>query len=86
MSTAKLSERVQAFLQQDPTASATAKNRAQFLGVLEEVQEALEAGCAVKHIWLTLTQEGRITFAYEVFRRLVNKLPSQQQKQRKRTQ
>lgn len=76
----KLSERVNEYLRNDQSLSLSATNRAQFLGVKDEVEEALEAGCKTLHIWKTLTDEGRITCKYEVFRRHVKKLLVQKQK------
>ncbi len=49
-----------------------AKNKAQFLSVRNEVEEALGENWAVKDIWETLHEEGAISFSYEAFRKHVN--------------
>ena len=67
----KLSERIaeRAKLKQH---SRNAKNRAQFLNVRDEIQEALDEKWTLKDIWETLHIEGAITFSYEAFRKHVN--------------
>ena len=67
----KLSERIaeRARLKQQ---SRNAKNRAQFLNVRDEIQEALDEKWTIKDIWETLHIEGAITFSYEAFRKHVN--------------
>ena len=51
-----------------------AKNRAAFLAVRLDVQEALNDGWPVKTIWETLFEEGKITCSYQAFRGYVNRL------------
>jgi hypothetical protein len=69
--TKKLSERIA----ERATAKAqgrNAKNKAQFLSVRNEVEEALGENWTVKDIWETLHEEGAISFSYEAFRKHVN--------------
>jgi hypothetical protein len=67
----KLSERI-AERAKSKQQSRNAKNRAQFLNVRDEIQEALDEKWTIKDIWETLHIEGAITFSYEAFRNHVN--------------
>jgi nuclear transport factor 2 (NTF2) superfamily protein len=67
----KLSERI-AERAKSKQQSRNAKNRAQFLNVRDEIQEALDEKWTIKDIWETLHIEGAITFSYEAFRKHVN--------------
>jgi nuclear transport factor 2 (NTF2) superfamily protein len=67
----KLSERI-AERAKSKQQSRNAKNRAQFLHVRDEIQEALDDKWTIKDIWGTLHIEGTITFSYEAFRKHVN--------------
>ena len=67
----KLSERI-AERAKSKQQSRNAKNRAQFLNVRDEIQEALDEKWTIKDIWETLHIEGAITFSYEAFRKRVN--------------
>lgn len=53
---------------------ATKKNRAVFLALRSEVEEAMKDGWPIKTIWETLHDEGRVTFSYQAFRLYVNRL------------
>ena len=63
----KLSERIaeRAKIKQQ---SRNARNRAQFLSVRDELQEALDDNWTIKDLWETLHAEGAITFSYQAFR------------------
>ncbi|NIA56978.1 TraK family protein [Massilia sp. TW-1] len=43
------------------------KNRVAFLGVKEDVKEALEQGWPVKTIWTHMVEQKRIAFSYDAF-------------------
>jgi hypothetical protein len=49
-------------------------NRAAFLAVREDVNQALDDGWPVKTVWETLHEEGKITFSYPAFCRYVKRL------------
>lgn len=71
--TKSLSERIaQRMSTKEP--SRTGKNRASFLAVREDVQQALDDGWPVKVIWDTLCEEGKIEFGYGAFISYVNRL------------
>ena len=63
----KLSERI-ADRAKTKKQSRNAKNRAQFLAVRDELQEALDNNWTIKDLWETLHTEGSITFSYQAFR------------------
>ena len=69
--TKKLSERI-AERATAKVQGRNAKNKAQFLSVRNEVEEALGENWTVKDIWETLHEEGAISFSYEAFRKHVN--------------
>ena len=69
--TKKLSERI-AERATAKVQGRNAKNKAQFLNVRDEVEEALGENWTVKDIWETLHEEGAISFSYEAFRNHVN--------------
>lgn len=69
--TKKLSERI-AERATEKVQGRNAKNKAQFLSVRDEVEEALGENWTVKDIWETLHEEGAISFSYEAFRKHVN--------------
>jgi Family of unknown function (DUF5338) len=50
------------------------KNRAAFLALKSDIQQAMEDGWPVKTIWETLQEEGKIPFSYQAFRGYVNRL------------
>jgi hypothetical protein len=54
--------------------SRSAKNRAAFLAVCDDVKQALADGWPRKAIWETLHEEGKIAFSYQAFRTYVNRL------------
>ena len=54
--------------------SRNAQNRAAFLALRQDIQEALADGWPVKTIWETLHEEGKVTFGYQAFRGYVNRL------------
>lgn len=54
--------------------SRNAQNRAAFLAVREDIQQALNDGWPVKTIWETLHEEGKVSFSYQAFRGYVNRL------------
>lgn len=54
--------------------SVSAKNRAAFLVLREDIKQALNEGWKSKHIWETLFDEGKITFSYPTFHNYVKKL------------
>lgn len=66
---ARISERVRS---QVPNQKA--KNRAAFLAHRDDIRQALDDGWAVKVIWATLKDEGKITFSYQAFTGYVNRL------------
>ena len=51
-----------------------AQNRAAFLALRPDIEEALKDGWPVKTIWETLHEEGKITYGYQAFRGYVNRL------------
>jgi hypothetical protein len=54
--------------------SQGAQNRAIFLGLRAEITQAIDDGWAVKTIWETLHEEGKVAFSYQAFRGYVNRL------------
>lgn len=48
------------------------KNRATFLNVRADVEQALKEGWLIKTIWQTLYDEGKVDFGYQTFRRYVH--------------
>jgi hypothetical protein len=50
-----------------------ARNLAAFLAQRREIETALKDGWALRHIWETLREEGKITFGYGAFCRRVNR-------------
>lgn len=54
--------------------SASAKNRAAFLALRDDIKQALSEGWKSKNIWETLFDEGKITFSYPTFHSYVTKL------------
>lgn len=56
------------------TPTRNAKNRASFLVLRPDIEQALNDGWPVKTIWETLHEEGKITFSYQAFRGYVNRL------------
>ncbi len=50
------------------------RNRIAFLACIEEIKEVLGGGWTIKDIWEALTEEGRISFGYEVFRGYVKRM------------
>lgn len=54
--------------------SVSAKNRAAFLVLRDDIKQAINEGWKSKHIWETLFDEGKITFSYPTFLKYVKKL------------
>ena len=50
------------------------KNRAAFLAHRDDIRHALNDGWAVKVIWATLKDEGKIAFSYQAFTGYVKRL------------
>jgi hypothetical protein len=50
-----------------------ARNLAAFLALRSEIETALKDGWALRHIWETLREEGKIDFGYGAFCRRVNR-------------
>ncbi len=50
------------------------RNRAAFLALRGEVQQAIDDGWPVKTIWETLHDEEKVAFSYQAFRGYVNRL------------
>lgn len=59
-------------------ASRTVRGRAQhlatFLVLRSDIQQAVQDGWPLKHIWETLHEEGKVAFGYQSFRKYVIKL------------
>lgn len=72
ISTKSLSERVAARF--NVKTSASARNRASFLALSDEIKQALNDGWKSKNIWETLYGEGKIDFSYPTFHAYVSKL------------
>lgn len=68
-----LSERIAArTVKKKPSGSA--QNRAAFLALRVDIKQALDDGWAVKNIWETLHEEGKVDFSYQAFRGYTNRL------------
>lgn len=67
-----LSERV--IEKQSEKKSGRVSAKVQFIALQEDIREALEAGCSMKAVWETLSDEGQISFGYKAFRHYVLKL------------
>jgi uncharacterized protein DUF5338 len=50
------------------------KNKVAFLALRNDINEAINAGWAIKTIWEILSEEGKITFSYKTFRTYVSRL------------
>lgn len=57
---------------------ATKKNRAVFLALRAEVEQAMKDGWPVKTIWEQLHAEGKVDFSYQAFRLYTNSLIAQE--------
>lgn len=68
-----LSQRIADRMSRKP-AKAGGQNRAAFLALKSDIEEALADRWPVKSIWETLYAEGKIRFSYQAFRRYVNAL------------
>lgn len=68
-----LSERIADRVKSTATASSHV-NRAVVLALRNEIQLALDDGWSVLAIYRALSEEGRITFSYQAFRRYVNQI------------
>ena len=55
----------------------------QFIALQNDIREALEAGCSMKAIWETLSDEDQISFGYKAFRHYVLKLIKSEQENTK---
>lgn len=66
---ARIAERAQ-----KPRASTRERNRAVFLALRAEIQQALADGWPVATIWRTLKEEQKVEFSYQAFRLYVKKL------------
>ena len=51
-----------------------ARNRATFILLRREVQEAIEQGYSLLTIWETLRDQGQVPFGYQAFRRYTKQL------------
>lgn len=69
-----LSERIAERIQNKPAASTAARNRSTFLFLRKEIQQAYTDGWSLLAIWKTLSDEGRISFTYQAFRRYARQL------------
>jgi hypothetical protein len=52
----------------------SARNRATFILMREDVRNAMERGYSVLAIWQFLREEGQISFGYQAFRRYTKSL------------
>lgn len=68
-----LSERIAAMAIRKKS-SRSAQNRATFLALRIDVNQALADGWPVKNIWETLHEEKKVDFSYQAFRGYVNRL------------
>jgi hypothetical protein len=68
-----LSERIADRMRSKKT-TVSAQNRGAFLALKGEIIQAIEDRWAVKQIWETLHDEGKVTFSYQAFRNYVNSL------------
>ena len=68
-----LSQRIADRMSKKP-ASAGGQNRAAFLALKPDIEDALADRWPVKNIWETLYAEGKIRFSYQSFRKYVNTL------------
>ena len=68
-----LSERIAEQLTKKKETSG-ARNKAIFLSLKSDIEEAIKDGWSLKQIWQTLSDEGKITFTYETFRKYANNL------------
>lgn len=50
------------------------KNLVAFLAVRDDVKAAVEAGYAVKTVWVNMHESGRVQFGYDTFLNYVNRL------------
>ncbi len=57
--------------------SPAARNRAQIVALLPEIDQALTDGCSLAMIWNTLHEEGTLACGYETFRSHVRSLMQQ---------
>lgn len=69
-----LSERIAAAVKNKPTLSRSVQNRATFIFLRTDIKQALNDGWAVKRIWETLCEEGKINFGYTAFVGYTNRL------------
>lgn len=79
MVTKPLSERIADRLNKKKETSG-AGNKAVFLALKNDIEEAIEAGWSLKQIFQTLTDEQKITFTYETFRKYANKIIHKEKK------
>lgn len=56
--------------------TSSAKNKAQFISLKPDIEQAINDGWSLRQIYKTLHSEGLLTFSYETFRRYVKKLIS----------
>ena len=69
----KLTDRIAARIGAKKTARG-GKNRATFLALRDEIEQALADGWPVKVVWEQLHDEGRIDFGYDAFLHLANRI------------
>jgi len=70
----KLSEEVSEYAQKRNSCPRLGKNRVQFLGLLEQIVDALNEGWASLLIWETLHKKGSVSFSYDTFLRYTKEL------------
>lgn len=83
-----LSDRIAASVKNAP--SKTARNRAKWLAVRDDVYQAMEDGWSAKKIWWFLTSEKKIECSYKTFLRFTKEsrsaeLPEENQTQKETT-
>lgn len=69
-----LGERICKRILSDPSAPKSQKNRAAFLAYRDEIEAALADGWSILAVWRMMSDDGRITFTYQSFRKYVNRL------------
>jgi IS30 family transposase len=75
MSKKTLSERIADQLTAKKETSS-GKNKAQFISLKADIEQAINDEWSLRQIYRTLHSEGQLTFSYETFRRYVKKLIS----------
>jgi hypothetical protein len=73
-----LTERIAARVMAQQSPPRSQLNRAVFLGLRDDVRQALDDGWSVLAVYRVLLDDGRIEFSYQAFRRYVNSLIGQE--------